>query len=135
MKKTLVTRMLGRVILMRESRESPLDAEWDEFLKLLGDNRARFDELRMMVITEGGGPDRLQRNRLEATLQGKSIRVAVVSDSAKVRFIASAVALLNPDHRGFAVREMNSAYEYLNLTAEERALIEKAEPEMAAQIK
>jgi hypothetical protein len=101
---------------------------------LLESNRARWDEMRILVITDGGGPDRLQRNRLEAVLDGKSIRVAVVSDSAKVRFIASAIALLNREHRGFAVKELPKAFEYLSLTRDECQLVQKAEPEMAKQL-
>lgn len=134
MKKTMVVRMFGRLIVLRESAHPPLDAEWDEFLALLSANRSRLEELRILVLTDGGGPDRGQRNRLERTLDGKTVRVAVVSDSAKVRFIASAIALLNRDHRGFGTKEIGEAYAYLGLNTAEKAFVERSMSEMTAQL-
>jgi hypothetical protein len=117
-------------VVSRESFESPRDDEWNEFLRLLEANRENFAKLRILVVTEGGGPNSAQRGRLEAVLKGKAVRVAIVTDSAKSRFIASAVSLFNRDHRGFSKAEMQNAYDHLGLTLSECRLVEAALREM-----
>jgi hypothetical protein len=135
-KPTLLSRTPApNLVVSRESFESPLDSEWNEFLKLMEANRENFEKLRILVVTEGGGPNSAQRGRLQEVLRGKPVRVAVVTDSAKSRFIASAVSLFNRDHRGFWKSEMALAYEHLGLTAVERRLVEAALAQMAPLIK
>ncbi|HEY8946705.1 MAG TPA: hypothetical protein VIM73_20825 [Polyangiaceae bacterium] len=115
---------------MRENKETPTDAEWDGFLDQLVKNRANFSNLKILVLTEGGGPNAAQRKRLEQALDGRHLRVAVVTDSGKARFIASAITFLNKLHRGFAVKELPLAYEHLGLTIAEQKLAEAALNEM-----
>jgi hypothetical protein len=135
MKPTMVTRTIGAMIVLRENTETPLDQEWDAFLKLLVENKTRFPNLKVLVVTDGGGPNAAQRKRLEATLGGRSISVAVVTDSAKSRFIASMISFINRDHRGFGTREIAQAYEHLKLSTQERIEAEAALKEMGPQIR
>ncbi len=135
-KPTLVSRTPApNLVVSRESFDSPHDAEWREFLKLMEANHGNFDKLRILVVTEGGGPNSAQRARLQTVLNGKPVRVAIVTDSAKSRFIASAVSLFNRDHRGFSKSEMQAAYEHLGLTPMERRLVEQALAQMDPLIK
>jgi len=67
---------------------------------------------------------------LQATLGGTPMRVAVVSDSIKMRFIASTIALFHRDHRSFTTSELEEAYEHLNLAAGERRKVESVVREM-----
>jgi hypothetical protein len=135
MKRTMVTRVLGQLIVLRENNETPLDSEWDAFLKLLAENRDRFEHIKILVVTDGGGPDYAQRKRLDNTLLGKPVRVAVVTDSAKSRFIASAISLINKQHMGFAMKEMSQAYVHLGMTPAECREAESALPQMTAVIR
>lgn len=135
MKHTMVTRMIGSMIVLRENEETPLDEEWDGFLKILADNKTNFAKLKVLVVTDGGGPNAQQRKRLEATLGGKPIRVAVVTDSAKSRFIASIISFINKDHRGFAMKEIAQAYDHLQMDKQERVLAEQALKELTPQVR
>lgn len=126
MKPTMVTRMIGQLVVLRENDATPLDSEWDDFLKILSDNWDKFDRLKILVVTDGGGPNAAQRKRLEGVLNGKPIRVAVVSDSAKSRFIASMISLINRQHMGFAMKEIVQAYNHLRMTQIERTVAEQA---------
>jgi len=126
MKPTMVTRVIGQLVVLRENDSTPLDAEWDAFLKILADNWDKFDRLKILVVTDGGGPNAAQRKRLETVLNGKPIRVAVVTDSAKSRFIASMISLINRQHMGFAMKEVVQAYNHLKMNQMERTIAEQA---------
>jgi hypothetical protein len=121
----LVVRALETLLVLCENDKTPSDKEWDGFLAMLPQNSEHYQKLRILVLTTGGGPDRTQRERLDKTLAGRPIRVAVVSDSAKVRFIASAIALINRDHRGFSTKELSLAYDHLNLSTSERKIADR----------
>ncbi|MEP7048756.1 MAG: hypothetical protein ABJB12_00320 [Pseudomonadota bacterium] len=117
-----VTRKVGSLLILREGRTDPLDSEWDVTLGILAEHRHEIDQIKVLVFTDGGGPTQAQRRRLEQTLNGKPIRVAVVSDSMKVRFICSSVALFTSNLSSFRVTELRDAFAWLNLTPEERKL-------------
>jgi hypothetical protein len=135
-KPTLVVRTVApSLVVMRENIETPHDHEWDAFLALLNQNRDNFAKFRLLVVTDGGGPNAAQRKRLDGVLGGRSVRVAVVTESAKSRFIASAISLINRDHRGFSPAEIEAAYTHLALTPAERRLAEAALREMDPLIK
>lgn len=130
----MVTRKIGTMVVLRENNDTPLDAEWDAFLKLLSDNRNNFERMKILVVTDGGGPNAGQRKRLEVALSGKPVRVAVVTDSAKSRFIASAISLINRDHKGFSMKEISQAYQHLDMTGAECREAEAALKEMEPMI-
>ena len=122
MKPRQITRKVGSLLILREGKQEPTDAEWDETLSVLAESRDEIDKIRVLVSSEGGGPTQAQRKRLQVTLAGKPIRAAVVSDSMRVRFICSSVALFTPNLASFRNSEMTSAYDWLDLNASERQL-------------
>ncbi|MEO8906324.1 MAG: STAS/SEC14 domain-containing protein [Polyangiaceae bacterium] len=125
-KPTQVTRTVGQMIIARQARDTPTEKEWDDFLQAVVENRDNTAAVRILVLTDGGGPSTGQRRRLQAALDGRIFRVAVVSDSIKVRFIVSSVALLNSEISSFTRAEIGQAYKYLRLTTEEQRLAIKA---------
>ena len=134
MKKNLLIRRIGSTLVMVENSETPSDAEWNEFLSLLARNRADLPKWKLLVMTTGGGPNTVQRKRLEETLGGTPMRVAVVSDNMKVRFIASTIALFHRDHRSFSGSELTEAYGHLGLSMSEQRQVELAITEMKPSI-
>jgi hypothetical protein len=119
---------------MVENDQTPTDREWDVFLEVLANHRAELPQLRLIVMTTGGGPNTEQRKRLELTLQGTPMRVAVVSDSMKVRFIASTIMLFHRDHRFFNTSQMDEAYTHLGLTFSEQREVEAAITELTPMV-
>ena len=117
--RSLITREIGDVIISRGNKETPDERDWDEFLEIVAKNRAKSAKTKILVITDGGGPSIDQRKRLQRTLSGHTFRVAVVTDSVKVRFIVSSVALLNREISTFSMADMPRACEYLGLNSPE----------------
>jgi hypothetical protein len=136
--KTMVWRTTGPVIVVRQSDKTPLDHEWDGFLRDVVSSREKYGQAKILIVTDGGGPSSDQRTRLKKALDGKPVRSAVVSDSSKVRFIASAIMLINRDHGSYARSELPKALEHLMLNAEEQrsatALVAQLETEMSSRL-
>jgi hypothetical protein len=119
-KLSLAVRSVGQMIILRENGSTPDDKDWDGFLEVLIKNRDNFEKMKCLVVTDGGGPNAPQRKRLEAALARRPLRVAVVTDSSKARFIASMITFLNSDHRGFSNKEIGEAYVHLGMNREEQ---------------
>jgi hypothetical protein len=130
--RTLITREVGDLIISRQNKETPEDRDWDEFLEAIIRNRSRSAKMKILVITDGGGPSVDQRKRLQEALKGHTFRVAVVTDSVKVRFIVSSIALLNRDISTFSMADMARACEYVGLNTQDVALALRAAKEMEA---
>lgn len=133
-KRSLVVRTIESLIVLRENSSTPTDRDWDEFLEILAVNRPDFPRIKILVKTDGGGPNAEQRKRLSVALGGVPVRVAVVTDSIKVRFIVSSIALLNSEIATFSNKEIVEAYQHLSLSVREQKLVEAAIVEMSPLI-
>ena len=125
-----VTRRVGLLLIIRQNQHAPSDEDWDEALRLMTLNPAELDQLKALVVTDGGGPTPAQRKRLHHAMSGKSVRSAVVSESMKVRFIVSSVALFLSRIQSFRKDELEQAFNYLDLDAAERRLAQENVAEM-----
>jgi hypothetical protein len=134
MKPRQVTRRVESLVILRESKLDPSDEEWDETLRILTIQWQEMGQLKVLVVSDGGGPTQAQRKRLQRTLEGKPIRVAVVSDSMKVRFICSSVALFMSNLSSFKISEMSQAHSWLNLSDHEKRLATDHVARMSALI-
>ena len=135
MRPNLVTRVVGDILILVESSEPPSDQEWDHCLSLLAGFRSDFSRAKILVVTEGGGPTPLQRQRLSELSKGHHLRVAVVSESVKVRFIVSSVALFLRDISSFRRSELIAAYKHLRLDYLEQRAADRAVSEMTLEIR
>jgi microcystin degradation protein MlrC len=72
----------------------------------------------LLVHSEGGSISREQRDRLVQAMRGVDPRTAVVTASASVHFVASAISLAKRNLRCFTPGELPQAFEYLELDAE-----------------
>jgi hypothetical protein len=125
-----VTRRIGLLMILRQNHNAPNDQEWEEMLKLMTQNPAEMELLKVLVVTDGGGPTQEQRKRLNLAMSGKMVRTAVVSESVKVRFIVSSVALLTAKIQSFRSTEIEQAFQFLDLDAKERSVVLKNLGEM-----
>jgi hypothetical protein len=130
----MVTRIVGPVLLLVENADPPSDFEWDDCLTKLAEFRPDFTRVRVLVITDGGGPTQPQRKRLSALAEGHPMYVAVVSESMKVRFIVSSVALFLREIASFRQNELDQAYDHLQLDSHIRFLADRAILEMGDQV-
>jgi hypothetical protein len=132
--RSLITRENGDVIISRGNKETPDERDWDEFLEAVARNRARAAKTKILVITDGGGPSVDQRHRLQRALSGHTFRVAVVTDSVKVRFIVSSVALLNREISTFSMADLPRACQYLGLNTQEVSAALRVAKELEAHL-
>lgn len=131
MSRNLVTRRLGSLLILRQNTQSPSEEEWDECLNLLSTD---VEEVQVLVITDGGGPSPEQRRRLDQALKGSPVRVAVVSESVRIRFIVSSVAFLTRRIKSFSETEYTEALAHLELDLDQRRLAQRHVREMTALI-
>lgn len=122
------------MLIVLQNELPPTNAEWKHFLNALLESRPEYDHLKILIITDGGGPNAVQRKQLEQTLGGRFVRVAVVSDSIKVRFVASMIALFHKDHRSFMKSEFLRACKHLGMTTREVQTTRQAIEIMTAQM-
>jgi hypothetical protein len=134
MARTMYTREVGNLVISRQTRDTPTDWEWREFLDVVTKNRAKATKTRILVVTDGGGPNPEQRKQLQKALSGHTFRVAVVTDSIKVRFIVSSVALLNSEIQTFSIADMGRACEYLGLSKQEIEVALKVAQELGRDL-
>jgi hypothetical protein len=132
-KKNAVTRRIGSLVVLLQGTETPTAAEWSECIKLLSAT-TDLNATKVLVITDGGGPDLAQRESLAGVVRGRSVCSAVVSDSIKVRFIVATVALFSSKISTFTRSEIEKAYRFLGLTQEEIAVAKKAVVEMRQEL-
>jgi hypothetical protein len=123
---------VGAMLLVLQNEQPPTNPEWGKFLSALSESRPEFEHLKVLIVTDGGGPNAEQRKHLAETLGGRSVRVAVVSDSIKVRFVASMIALFHKEHRSFLKSEFRRACNHLGMTPREIEMAQDALEEMTA---
>ena len=131
----LVSRLVGRLLIIRQNESAPLNADWDVFLSQIAERRTELKDMRGIVFTDGGGPTVLQRKRLASAMGGNEIQSAVICDQAVVRFVVSTISLFNKSMRTYSWRDLNDAYTWLGIRADEQRAVEDCIPEMSAQVR
>lgn len=125
----MLLRLTGSVMVIRQGKEAATEHEWRSLLTELA--LQDLTKLRILIATDGGGPNAEQRASIKVTMAGRSVRTAVVSDSIKVRFAIATIALINREHHGFTNRELSQAYDFLQLTPSERGDTERVLKELS----
>ena len=132
MKRNMLMRRVGPMMILRENTLDPLESEWDEFLGFLTTNQDDLDKIRMLVRTDGGVANAGQRKRLAQALGQNHPLVAVVSDAMKVRFAGATISLFQSNYKQYTVKEQSLAYAHLQLTLEQRKIAEATLKELEA---
>ena len=109
------------LIILYQTDKTPLDDEWDTYLAAL-EHGAKAERFRSLVVTDGGYPNRAQRARMMSKVRERPTRVAVISSAASVRFVVSAIALINPNIKAYSEKEYPGAFEHLQLSPAQGAV-------------
>ena len=110
------------LIILYQTDKTPLDDEWDTYLAAL-QGAAKAERFRSIVVTDGGYPSRAQRARMMSKTRERPTRVAVISSAASVRFVVSAIALINPNIKAYSAKEYPGAFEHLQLSPAQGAVV------------
>ena len=125
-------RTLGDLVVLVHDRENPTAAEWSAFLAEL--RRIDVSRARVLVRTDGAAPDSLQRQQLNDLLKGQKLPIAVLSDSALVRGVGTALRWFNPAVRVFAASALDGALEHLHLPPAQREPLRSALRELSHEL-
>jgi hypothetical protein len=137
MKRNMLTRSKGPLLLCRQTGEEPSEQEWSEFLRVLaaGCGELEAKNLKVLVLTDGGAPNAEQRKRLVETLSGCHPQVACISDSVKVRFASVLITLFQHNYRHFSLAETKHAFAHLELTPAQCDAAQKSLQELEAALR
>jgi len=95
----------------------PTDAEWERWITM-GVERSGRDQ-RVIVESHNSGPNAAQRKAITDAMRNVDVRVAVMTNSAVVRGIVTALAWLGTQQSAFPLNAERQAAGYLGLTPEE----------------
>jgi stage II sporulation SpoAA-like protein len=115
------------VLLVRAPGSIP-DQAWDGFLSACSSAMERNEgSVRVLVISEGGGPNAAQRMRAfdRGWRQNRSL-VAVVTDDAMTRGISTVFAWFGMNIKAFSSRRSADAFDFLRCNAAEIATLKAA---------
>jgi hypothetical protein len=116
------------------SSEPPTNAEWDAHLRLLEQTMRAHGSVNTIVLTEGGAPSATQRAALTRVLGKGTTRSAILTRSAAVRAVLTALRLWNPTIVGFTPDELPKAMEFLGLPPGMLGAIERAFTELRLEV-
>lgn len=123
-------KLAGRLLVAVNTKEPVPSEEWaasvreiEAHAKTHWGNAAP----RIVVFTEGGGPDAVQRKALfEAVPQIRQASGAVLSSNPIVRGVATAFSWFTKGFRVFAPSSLGEALKSLGLDEEEKAVVSSA---------
>jgi hypothetical protein len=121
--RNLAFKVVDRLFIVVYGPDGPSDEEWDRYL---GDvKRHGIDRTQQLIVTPGGGPNASQRGTLNNLLAGRSVPVAVMSDSTRIRGVVTALSWFNRLIRAFPPSGLHDALAYLEIPASRADLIER----------
>lgn len=143
---TLVFETLSEIglLIAYHCPEDPTDAEWDEWLSATDALCVSNEYARLLVLSEGGHPNGAQLARLETSKRRREQAsnkwrseplTAIVSESASMRFVISAVTFLNPRVRCYSPLKRSSAYAYLGIGPAEAKIVDAAVARLRVEIR
>jgi hypothetical protein len=134
-KRRHITVAVGPVLVIRQSKQNPRDAEWDESLEQF---RVMLSvhgmDTRVLIHTDGGGLNAGQRDSMKQLLEKMPIRCAVLSDSVFARLLSSTFALFNRNLRSYSVAGLADAMAFLDVSDADNVRVQEALERMTTQL-
>jgi hypothetical protein len=134
--KTLLWLHDDKLAIVVHSKAAPTDREWDAYLAAM----PRGDQLlqsKTIVYSLGGGPNGAQRSRLVQLLRAGAPPAALLTASALMHGIGTAVSWFIRTLKVFSLNERAAAFQYLDLSADEvrraNATIDRFVSELTSQ--
>jgi hypothetical protein len=116
----------GRLLIVAHTKAAPGEI-WNAYVRDASAHASRHwqsAEPRILVFSDGGGPDVVQRKALlNAVPQIRNARGAVLSSSTLVRGIATAFSWFTAGFRVFAPSDLPKALAWLELEKSEESTI------------
>lgn len=127
-----VTTSKGEIMVVVHTSSPPSDAEWTAYLEGVGSSD--LQTLRSVVFTDGGAPNSAQRKSLNDVLEGRQVPGIVISPSALVRGVVTALAWFNPGIKVYSPEQFDDAVTYLELSPAEIETVWETLDKLRAQL-
>lgn len=111
--------MVDHVLLVVHADVPPADADWQRLITVRDANKHRLRG-GLVVAPPRANLSATQRADVSRFMRETGASTAVVTDSALIRGVAAAVALLGVKVRAFAPRELAAALDYLAVAVGKR---------------
>lgn len=126
------------VLVFLHAYRAPEPSEWAKAMSLIqrqikvGD----FRRLRCIAVSDGGGPDTVQRGELQALYkaQNHTIKTAAMSTSLVTRGIVAAVSWFNPHVKAYSPGHFADALAYLDLPRAHQARLLREYADMQKEV-
>lgn len=135
MSHSMVFKSSGRLELTVHGSGPPTAEEWELYMvharKVV---RGRLADMRIIVVSYGGGPDSAQRKALMDLVGARGAPVVLLTSSIVARGVGTAVSWFNPKLRVFGLHDDARAFEYLGLTDDEAATARQMRAELEREL-
>jgi len=128
----VVTKVIDRLILAVYGTANPTPQEWNAYLDVI--KHHGIDRTMQLVLTDGGEPTAPQRQALNELLGGRTVPVAVVSGSVRVRGTVTALSWFNLRIRAFPPSALRDAIAYLEIPVSRSEVIEREIRELRREL-
>lgn len=117
-------RVVDNIFIVVHSKEAPTNEEWDSYLEYYGGHLDQCQ--RILVVSDGGGPNAVQRKKTSEAIKNTRTITAVCTDQMLVRGIVTALAWFNNKIEAFPKRNISDALKFLGASeaAAARILVE-----------
>jgi hypothetical protein len=116
----------GESMIVLHTATPPSDDEWAAWISALRKLPRR--RLKLLIFTDGGAPNTLQRGTFLDHLADAQPPIAFVSNVPAVRGVVTALSWFNRNVKLFSPAQLREAFAHLNLTEEQgRALFSTAQ--------
>jgi hypothetical protein len=130
--KNVGIKIIDRLFIVVYGAADPTDEEWGGYLELV--ERHGVERTMQLICTDGGEPSSVQRRRLNLLLAGRTVPVAVVSGSTRVRGTVTALSWFNRKIKAFPPSGLREAIAYLEIPATRTELIEREIIKLRAEL-
>jgi hypothetical protein len=118
--KTFAFEAVGRVMVYVGAGAPPSTAEWNAYIEAGKAHVRRHPNMCSLAVPGGAGPSTLQRKQMTEVVPA-SAKVAVIIGNPVERGVTTALSWFLPSLKAFAPGEEAAAFNYLELSAVERA--------------
>jgi len=111
-------KIVGTLHVIVVGQKDPSVADWAEYMKALHAEEKKGIDVTMMrtlVFSDGGGPNSTMRKQASDLLKGRATPLAIVTGSAMMRGIITALSWFNPEARAFSPSNVGEALQFLQV--------------------
>jgi hypothetical protein len=111
-------KIVGTLHIIVVGEKDPTVADWAQYVQALRAEEKRgidVTQMRTLVFSDGGGPNTAMRKTVSDLLHGRTTPLAILTGSAMMRGIITALSWFNPDARAFAPGEAGEALRFLQV--------------------